>query len=526
MRLQHSELTVTQDQKDNSMQSDSRCPECGATVPAGTPQDDCPGCLLKIGFAPAHTGSAGESSETKPSALAVKSPDELAPIFPRYEILGLIGVGGMGAVYKARQPQLNRLVALKVMTGQQGDDPSFAERFAREARILASLSHPQIVTIFDFGTAQGTPFLVMEFVDGMSLREALNRGIVTRDDAVWIIPQICQALHHAHAEGIVHRDIKPENVLISNTGEVKVVDFGLAKASQPRPQSFALTEADQRLGTPYYMAPEQMERLDQVDHRADIFAVGVLLYEILTGKVPRGRFESPSSIVAVDSRFDAIINHTLENDPDRRYQSVDELQSHITSITTLPSPEYTLRLRDPATQQITTGEIRIPYQRRSQLILTFGRWVAFGCYVAFFINLVNVSRSRQANGMLHYVGQWIEMRFSTADELKWQIHVFNHRFMFYFVPGLIALFVYRRLSKRQLREHRASLWWLQHLCVWTGMAVTGIAVGLRHRGQLNAPTPDTLGLLAIWGCLTYVVGLLALRVRTWLRPPNKNQTFL
>ena len=169
-----------------------------------------------------ETQSRGESSVVAPPKI-----NELAPLFSQLEILELIGHGGMGAVYRARQLGLNRLVALKVLPQDTGMDTRFTDRFTREAR--ASLSHPNIVALHDFGQADGLFYFVMEFVDGTNLREVLQSGDLSAAEALEIVPKICDALQFAHEEGIVHRDTKPENILLDKKGRVKIADFGLAK---------------------------------------------------------------------------------------------------------------------------------------------------------------------------------------------------------------------------------------------------------------------------------------------------------
>src|SRR5687768_11481906 len=156
-------------------------------------------------------------------------PEQLTPHFPQLEILEFLGRGGMGVVYKARQKTLNRLVALKLLAPERVDDSRFAERFAREAQALAALNHQNIVTVHDFGQAGGFYFLLMEFVDGVNLRQLLRAKKFTPEEALAIVPPLCDALQFAHEHGIVHRDIKPENILLDKAGRVKIADFGIAK---------------------------------------------------------------------------------------------------------------------------------------------------------------------------------------------------------------------------------------------------------------------------------------------------------
>jgi hypothetical protein len=240
----------------------------------------------------------------------------------------------MGAVYKARQLKLDRLVALKILPAEWGRDPAFAERFAREARALARLAHPHIVAVHDFGEAGGYFFLLMEYVDGTNLRQLLRDGPVDPATALQVVPQVCDALEYAHEEGVVHRDIKPENILLDKRGRVKIADFGLAKLVGPSQASFTLTGTHQVMGTLDYMAPEQRSRPQDVDHRADIYSLGVVFYEMLTGEVPLGRFAPPSRVAGVDGRLDEVVFRALEREPDRRYQRVSEVKSDLESLHT------------------------------------------------------------------------------------------------------------------------------------------------------------------------------------------------
>ena len=209
------------------------CPKCGAHFPEDAPAGLCPNCLVRAGFE-SEDQAKPQIAPTAPSPASSRfeppSVEELAGRFPQLEILELLGIGGMGAVYKARQKELDRLVAVKILPPEVSRDPTFAERFTREARALARLNHPNIVGVYDFGrTGDGLFYFVMEYVDGVNLRQAIQAGTMDPRQALAIVPQICDALQFAHDEGVVHRDIKPENILIDKRGRVKIADFGLAK---------------------------------------------------------------------------------------------------------------------------------------------------------------------------------------------------------------------------------------------------------------------------------------------------------
>jgi tetratricopeptide (TPR) repeat protein/predicted Ser/Thr protein kinase len=303
---------------------------------------------MKAGFGTASGTEGGGDASFVPPPVEV-----MARLFPQLEIIELIGKGGMGAVYKARQPGLDRLVALKILPPRTGSDPGFTERFTREARALAKLNHPNIVGVYDFGQVSGAGvppalgagsaqsstslhYFLMEYVDGPNLRQVERAGKLTPREALQIIPQICEALQYAHDEGIVHRDIKPENVLLDKKGRVKIADFGLAKILGREPQDFHLTGAGQIMGTPNYMAPEQVEHPQAVDHRADIYSLGVVFYEMLTGELPLGKFAPPSRKVQVDVRLDEVVMHSLEKEPERRYQHASQMKSDVDTIVTHP----------------------------------------------------------------------------------------------------------------------------------------------------------------------------------------------
>ncbi|HEY1490530.1 MAG TPA: protein kinase, partial [Verrucomicrobiae bacterium] len=306
------------------------CPRCGAALPANAPEGLCPRCLAENLLAETEIKTeAGGTKIIKPTQPLPK--EEIAKLFPQLEILEILGQGGMGTVYKARQPRLDRMVALKILSADKKSDPQFAERFEREGRTLALLHHPNIVAIHDVGETQGNFYLLMEFVDGLNLRQLLQTRKLTPEEALAIVPKICEALQYAHQLGIVHRDIKPENILMDKRGEVKIADFGIAKILG-QPAQAGLTQEQQIIGTPHYMAPEQVERPKTVDHRADIYSLGVVLYEMLTGELPLGKFAAPSHKVQVDVRLDEVVLHALEKEPDRRYQEARHVKTDVEQI--------------------------------------------------------------------------------------------------------------------------------------------------------------------------------------------------
>lgn len=294
------------------------CTTCNASIPRKAPGGFCPACLLR------------DAEEPPAPAQAVPLLEEIAAAFPRWEVLGLIGQGGMGAVYKVRQPSLDRTVAMKILSPELGCDPAFAERFAREARTLAKLNHPNIVTVFEHGEKDGFFYLLMEFVDGVNLRQAMRAGRFTPEQALAIVPDICDALQAAHAQGIWHRDIKPENILLDHEGKVKIADFGIARIVGDPQHDFTLTRTGNVLGSISYMAPEQHEKPHEVDHRADIYSLGVVIYEMLTGELPLGRFPAPSQRADVNSHIDGIVLKTLEKERELRQQSATEVKTEVT----------------------------------------------------------------------------------------------------------------------------------------------------------------------------------------------------
>ena len=299
----------------------SLCPDCGSPLPADSPQSLCPACLMRQAMASRTLDPADPARPAPPP-----SPEEIADRFPQFEILECLGRGGMGIVYKARQKSLNRIVAIKILAPEREHDTRFASRFAREAELLARLNHPHIVTIHDFGETGGWFYLVMEFIDGVNLRDLLREGRLDARQALAIVPPLCEALQYAHDKGIVHRDIKPENLLLDKEGRIKIADFGIAAL---------LGTAGENTGTPPYMAPEQAA--GSTDHRADLYALGVVLYEMLTGERPGPEVIAPSRKVQTDARLDEMVMRALEKEPARRYQSATEFRTVVETLQT-PAP--------------------------------------------------------------------------------------------------------------------------------------------------------------------------------------------
>lgn len=256
---------------------------------------------------------------------------------PGYELMELIGKGGMGEVWRAEQKSLGRQVAIKVLPPHLAADPEFVARFDKESTALAALGHPNIIQIIDRGVAGEHYYFVMEFVRGTSLRELIGRGPIAPPDALKILVQICRAIGYAHESHIVHRDLKPENILVDERGHVKVADFGLA-GIRGAPGSGQLTATSVAMGTVNYMAPEQRRDARSVDGRADLYSVGVLLYELLTGELPIGRFKLPSEKRPdLDRRIDAIVARCLESEPEARFARASEIAEALEQMISSPS---------------------------------------------------------------------------------------------------------------------------------------------------------------------------------------------
>jgi serine/threonine protein kinase len=335
--------------------TDRQCPQCGLTLPLSTPVGMCPKCLL-LGLPNFDADSEHDPAATNPTpgprpatGAADRPPvwqppvaQELQEMLPQYEVMELLGRGGMGAVYKGRQIALDRLVAIKLLQPDIGEEVhNFAGRFNLEARAMAKMKHPGIVAVYDFGqTSEGLLYFVMELVEGMDVQRMIaQEGRLHSANAVSIAAHVCEALQYAHERGIIHRDIKPANVIVDYDGHVKVADFGLVKVMNAGPTS-TFTISGNVMGTPHYIAPEALVLGASVDQRADIYAVGVMLYHMLTGRLPQGMFELPSlKVPGLDPRLDGIIARAMRENCDQRYQSAAELRFDLVNILTQPVPQ-------------------------------------------------------------------------------------------------------------------------------------------------------------------------------------------
>ncbi len=255
------------------------------------------------------------------------SSDEHPRRIGQYEILGAIGKGAMGQVYKAVQPSLNRIVAVKVLPQEFAQDEMRVERFNREAKAVALLSHPNIVQIIDKDQDEETLYFVMEYVPGSSLDDVLRQRRLSLQEAFSVFRGVTRGLEAAHRENVIHRDLNPRNILVSDDfSVVKLADFGISKVESISREMGTLSTAEASMGTLHYMSPEQAQNAAQVDHRTDIYSAGVVLYEMLTGRVPVGRFNLPSQINSeVPSELDPICLKCLATEPEDRYASVNQL---------------------------------------------------------------------------------------------------------------------------------------------------------------------------------------------------------
>ncbi len=251
-----------------------------------------------------------------------------------YEIVEKIGQGGMCTVYRGRQPSLDRPVAIKVLNEKLSNVEDVLVRFNRESVIIARLNHPNIIHVIDRGvTEQGMPYFVMEYVEGRDLAQLIREGELDENRKLDLIIQVCRALSYAHKNGVIHRDVKPGNVLIDAEGNVRVLDFGIAKFFGEGIATRSYTRSDVVMGTLAYMSPEQQDGLDRVSAASDLYSVGVILYELFTGIKPAGRFKPPSELnPGVSEELEEIILRCLEPEPENRFASADELKNELLAL--------------------------------------------------------------------------------------------------------------------------------------------------------------------------------------------------
>lgn len=327
------------------------CLTCGTPISTEVLGGKCPACLRKVALAeptlPEDTIEASRLSR-RPSSWEPPLVEDVEALLPRafYTVESFVGRGGMGAVYKGTQTVLKRPVAIKIMRQDQAVDAEFRLRFLREAQMLARLSHPGIVNVIDCGEAgPDMLFIAMEFVDGANLMEVIRSGGVSEARALTVMKQVCEALQFAHTHGIVHRDIKPSNIILMRDGRIKLADFGLA--TQMEPEEGEEANADHAAGTPAYAAPEQFAAGQSVDQRADIYSLGVMIYQMLTGELPHGDWKPPSQAVAIDPAWDKIISQALQPLPQDRLSAAEAMQEMLSRISPLSGEQIRRRKARP-----------------------------------------------------------------------------------------------------------------------------------------------------------------------------------
>lgn len=319
---------------------------CGDALPGGVD----PLALLEVGLRP--------SMAAQEDAGAPLSVEEARAMLPAYEVQRMIGQGGMGSVFAAVQRDLQRRVAIKVLSPALAETPGLSPRFRHESRLMASLQHPGVVQVYEAGeTAEGHLYYAMEFVDGEDLASRLRRGHLQLEEAVPLIAQVADALHAAHRLGIVHRDVKPANIFLSAEGPPRLGDFGLALTAEQAAEALRLTRAGTTVGTTEYAAPEQLSRAHPVSPASDVFSLGVLAYEVLTGELPRGNFDPPSlRSPEVDAAFDSVVLRALQTDPARRYADAGEFREAFLHAADRPRQQA---LRDQAVRRKMVRRARV-----------------------------------------------------------------------------------------------------------------------------------------------------------------------
>jgi hypothetical protein len=303
------------------------CPSCQSSIPVSDtdPLLRCDSCGLETDLSRLGTYPGG--------APVPMVRDLCGETLDGYRITELIGVGGMGVVYRAERTSDGRVVAVKVLhDSYTWKRQEFVARFAREAHALTRLDHPGIVRILDSGQTDDVYYLVTEHVEGTDLARQLRAKELTLPEIVAIMTRVCQAITYAHEQGVVHRDIKPANIMVAGD-EVKVLDFGLAQIAGGETHLSSLTRTDLAIGTFNYLSPEQRTSAKHVDERSDVFSLGVVLYELLTGTLPLGSFAPPSSVRPEAGKLcDRIVSRSLSADPAARYQTVAAMTADLRQV--------------------------------------------------------------------------------------------------------------------------------------------------------------------------------------------------
>ena len=286
---------------------------------------------------------------SNPPTFVAPDPEELRELLPAYAVDAFVAQGGMGAVYRAHQKSLDRPVAIKILPREFGRDADFRSRFEAEAKAMAKVNHPNLISVHDFGEVDDMPYIVMEYVDGKSLHHSAHGKAIDQQEAGRLALGICEGLAHAHEADIIHRDIKPANILLDSKARPKIGDFGLARAVES-------TEGDSIIfGTPGYTAPEVIKNPDSVDKRSDVFSTGAILYELLTGELPGSPYVPASQRGAVDPRFDKIIRRATHPSPSLRYADGAAMAADLRPLLeALQKPGAALVTRAPATSETSS----------------------------------------------------------------------------------------------------------------------------------------------------------------------------
>ena len=317
----------------------TQCPHCNRTLDTLAPSNShARSWVCKHCGAPIHKRRRPAVSKPKAPKPAVPRKVQTPFEIPGYQMEYSLGKGGMASVYRARHAASGRAVAIKILNANAANNPDLLLRFEREAEILASLSHPNVVQIMDRGQTEHSYFMVMEYIPGATLKHYLGEGLLPVDEIAWILTRIGEATQYCHDHGLVHRDLKPGNVLLTfhppyeakqsgcRIKEVKVADFGISGLLR---RLGDITEQGVLIGTPQYVAPEQLRDGSRIDHRADQFSLAVLAYEMITNSLPVGIFEPASSFRKdLEPSIDTVIHRALSREPTDRYQSVREFIYH------------------------------------------------------------------------------------------------------------------------------------------------------------------------------------------------------